>query len=58
MVLHVAGVACVLGFTSSLVHLPGSGAQQEVIPSEFRSRALLSTSDLSAIKVSHELFNK
>ncbi|XP_010790569.1 lysosomal amino acid transporter 1 homolog [Notothenia coriiceps] len=50
MVLHVAGVACVLGFTSSLVHLPGSGAQQEVIPSEFRSRALLSTSDLSAIK--------
>ncbi|KAI9531161.1 hypothetical protein NQZ68_000656 [Dissostichus eleginoides] len=50
MVLHVAGVACVLGFTSSLVHLPGSGTQQEVIPSEFRSRALLSTSDLSAIK--------
>ncbi|XP_063751889.1 lysosomal amino acid transporter 1 homolog isoform X2 [Eleginops maclovinus] len=50
VVLRVVGVACVLGFTSSLVHLPGLGAQQEVIPSEFRSRALLSTSDLSAIK--------
>ncbi|XP_029292564.1 lysosomal amino acid transporter 1 homolog isoform X2 [Cottoperca gobio] len=49
-VLHVVGVACVLGFTTSLVHLPGLGSLQEVLPSGFRSRALLSTSDLSAIK--------
>ncbi|XP_059188278.1 lysosomal amino acid transporter 1 homolog [Centropristis striata] len=48
-IVHVVGVACVLGFTS-LAHLPGLGAQQEVIPSEFRSRTLLSTSDFNSIK--------
>ncbi|TDH10870.1 hypothetical protein EPR50_G00079720 [Perca flavescens] len=45
-VLHVVGVACVLGVTTSLVHLPGLCTEQEVIPSAFRSRALLSTSDI------------
>lgn len=56
-VLHVVGVACVLGFTTSLINLPGLGAQQEIIPSGFRSRSLLSTSDASLIRVSH-LFKK
>ncbi|XP_044067632.1 lysosomal amino acid transporter 1 homolog isoform X2 [Siniperca chuatsi] len=50
MVLHVLGVACVLGFTTSLARLPGLGTQQEIIPSGFRSRALLSISDVSPIK--------
>ncbi|KAM8754625.1 lysosomal amino acid transporter 1 homolog [Acanthopagrus schlegelii] len=49
-VLHVVGVACVLGFTTSLINLPGLGAQQEIIPSGFRSRSLLSTSDASVIR--------
>ncbi|XP_074498870.1 lysosomal amino acid transporter 1 homolog isoform X3 [Sebastes fasciatus] len=49
-VLHAVGVAYVLGLTTSLAHLPGLGAQQEVIPSGFRSRALLATSDPSTIK--------
>lgn len=52
MVLYVVGVACVLGFTTSLAQLPGLGTQQEMIPSGFRSRALLSTSKGSSIKVS------
>ncbi|XP_034733473.1 lysosomal amino acid transporter 1 homolog [Etheostoma cragini] len=47
-VVHVVGVVCVLGFTTSLIHLPGLGTQQEVIPAAFRSRALLSTSDIKA----------
>lgn len=51
-VLHVVGVVCVLGFTTSLVHLPGLGPLPEVVPSEFRGRALLSVSDASSIKVS------
>ncbi|XP_038579219.1 lysosomal amino acid transporter 1 homolog isoform X2 [Micropterus salmoides] len=50
MVLYVVGVACVLGFTTSLAQLPGLGTQQEMIPSGFRSRALLSTSKGSSIK--------
>ncbi|XP_071331487.1 lysosomal amino acid transporter 1 homolog [Trachinotus anak] len=49
-VLHVVGVACVLGFTANLAHLPGFSTQQEIIPSGFRSRTLLSTSDASSIK--------
>ncbi|XP_068453899.1 lysosomal amino acid transporter 1 homolog isoform X2 [Clinocottus analis] len=49
-VLHVVGVACVLGFTTNLAHLPGLDTQQEMFPSGFRGRALLSTSDLSPIK--------
>ncbi|XP_070825679.1 lysosomal amino acid transporter 1 homolog [Chaetodon trifascialis] len=49
-VLHVVGVACVLGFTTSLAHLPGLGTQQEIVPSGFRSRALLTTSDVSRIR--------
>ncbi|XP_049437904.1 lysosomal amino acid transporter 1 homolog isoform X1 [Epinephelus fuscoguttatus] len=49
-VLLVVGVACVLGFTTSLTHLPGLDAQQEVTPSGFRSRALLSISDSNQIK--------
>lgn len=42
--LHVVGVVCVLGFTTSFAQLPGFRNQQEIIPSGFRSRALLSTS--------------
>ncbi|KAM8862915.1 lysosomal amino acid transporter 1 homolog isoform 2-T2 [Spinachia spinachia] len=49
-VLHVVGVACVLGFTTSLVQLPGLGPLPEVVPSGFRGRALLSASDVSPIK--------
>lgn len=49
-VLHVVSVACVLGFTTSLPHLPRLLTQQDTIPSGFRSRALLSTSDVSSIK--------
>ncbi|KAM7404337.1 hypothetical protein PAMP_011697 [Pampus punctatissimus] len=49
-VLHVVGVICVLGFTGSLVHPPSLGAQPELVPSGFRGRALLSTSDVSPIK--------
>ncbi|XP_022608898.1 lysosomal amino acid transporter 1 homolog isoform X1 [Seriola dumerili] len=48
-VLHVVGVACVLGFTANLAHIPGLGTQQE-IPSGFRGRSLLSTSDSSSVK--------
>ncbi|XP_026223625.1 lysosomal amino acid transporter 1 homolog [Anabas testudineus] len=44
-VLYVVGVTCILGFTTSLTHLPGLGTQQEMVPSGFRSRGLLSTSD-------------
>ncbi|XP_034393640.1 lysosomal amino acid transporter 1 homolog isoform X1 [Cyclopterus lumpus] len=49
-VLHMVGVACVLGFTTGLAHLPGLGTQHEAVPSGFRGRALLSTADLSSIK--------
>ncbi|XP_034445606.1 lysosomal amino acid transporter 1 homolog isoform X1 [Hippoglossus hippoglossus] len=49
-VLNVVGVACALGFTANLIHLPGLAAQQEVISSGFRSRTLLSTSTLSHVK--------
>ncbi|KAM9351125.1 lysosomal amino acid transporter 1 homolog [Symphorus nematophorus] len=49
-VLNVVGVACVLGITTGLTHLPGLGAQQEIIPSGFRSRALLSAPDTSTIR--------
>uniref|UniRef100_UPI0037E8CAEA lysosomal amino acid transporter 1 homolog n=1 Tax=Semicossyphus pulcher TaxID=241346 RepID=UPI0037E8CAEA len=44
-IINAVGVACILGFTTSLVNLPGFGSQQEMIPSGFRSRSLLSTSD-------------
>lgn len=50
-ILHVVGVACVLGVTASFAQLPGLSSQQEIIPSGFRSRALLSTTDSSAIRV-------
>lgn len=52
MVLHMVGLVCVLGVTTNLPQLHGLGAQQEVVPSGFRSRALLSTSDASPVKVS------
>ncbi|KAM9856389.1 lysosomal amino acid transporter 1 homolog [Aulostomus maculatus] len=48
--LHALGLVCVLGFTASFAHLPRLGTQQEVIPSGFRGRALLSTSDDGSIK--------
>ncbi|XP_077429256.1 lysosomal amino acid transporter 1 homolog [Vanacampus margaritifer] len=48
-VLHVVGVACVLGFTTSFAGLPGRLAtQQEAIPSSYRGRTLLSSTDLAA----------
>lgn len=47
-VLHVVGVACVIGFTGSLIHLPAGGAQHEI--SAFRSRTLLSTSDSNQVR--------
>jgi len=49
----VVGVACVLGFTTSLARLPGLGTQHEEVLPGFRGRALLSTADLSPIKASH-----
>lgn len=51
-ILHVVGVACVLGFTASFAQLPGSSGQQEMIPSDFKSRSLLWTTDGSGIRVS------
>lgn len=51
-VLYVMGVACVLGFTTSFAHFPAFSNQQEMIPSGYRSRALLSTSDVNAVRVS------
>ncbi|XP_055366538.1 lysosomal amino acid transporter 1 homolog isoform X2 [Betta splendens] len=42
-VLNVVGVSCILGFTTSLLHLPGLSTQQEMTPLGFRSRGLLST---------------
>ncbi|KAG7520068.1 hypothetical protein JOB18_022058 [Solea senegalensis] len=49
-VVHMVGAACILGFTTNLIHLAGPAAQQEVIPSEFRSRTLLSTTDVHPFK--------
>ncbi|KAM3872197.1 lysosomal amino acid transporter 1 homolog [Diretmus argenteus] len=49
-VLNVVGVACILGFTASLAPLPRSGTQQEMLTSEFKGRALLSTSDVGAAR--------
>lgn len=51
-ILHVVGVACVMGFTASFVQLPGSSIQQEIISSDFKSRSLLWTTDNSGIRVS------
>ncbi|XP_068997402.1 lysosomal amino acid transporter 1 homolog [Embiotoca jacksoni] len=48
--LHVVGVVCVLGFTTSLSRLPGVGTRQEMISSGFRSRSLLSTSESGSIQ--------
>ncbi|XP_064778914.1 lysosomal amino acid transporter 1 homolog isoform X1 [Oncorhynchus masou masou] len=42
-VLNVVGVVYILGFFASLVALPGSGSQQDVVLSGFKGRALLST---------------
>uniref|UniRef100_A0A3B4ZWR6 Lysosomal amino acid transporter 1 homolog n=1 Tax=Stegastes partitus TaxID=144197 RepID=A0A3B4ZWR6_9TELE len=47
-VLHVVGLVCVLGFTTSFAHLPGEGTQQEIVSSVVRGRSLLSTSDGSS----------
>ncbi|XP_028266125.1 lysosomal amino acid transporter 1 homolog [Parambassis ranga] len=41
-VLHVVGVVCVLGFTTSFTHLTGADTQQDIFSSGFRSRSLLS----------------
>ncbi|XP_041656333.1 lysosomal amino acid transporter 1 homolog isoform X2 [Cheilinus undulatus] len=49
-IVNAVGVVCVLGFTTSLISLPGLVSQQEIIPSGFRSRTLLSTTDSDHIK--------
>ncbi|XP_077587629.1 lysosomal amino acid transporter 1 homolog [Stigmatopora nigra] len=47
-VLHIVGVACVLGI-ASFSHLPGLVAtQQEAMPATYRGRTLLSSTDLAA----------
>lgn len=51
-ILHMVGVACVLGFGASFAQLPGSSSQQELISSDFTSRSLLWTTDDSGIRVS------
>lgn len=51
-ILHVVGVACVLGFSASFARLPGASSHQEMIPSDFKSRSLLWTTDDSGIRVS------
>lgn len=52
-VLLVVGMACVLGFSTSYVALPGFSNHQEVHSFGFKSRTLLSTIDYAAIKVSN-----
>ncbi|XP_077371217.1 lysosomal amino acid transporter 1 homolog [Festucalex cinctus] len=48
-ILHVVGVACVLGFTTSFANLPGRlTTQQEAMPSPYTGRTLLSSTDLAA----------
>ncbi|XP_075882635.1 lysosomal amino acid transporter 1 homolog isoform X2 [Nelusetta ayraudi] len=49
-ILHVVGVACVLGFSASFTQLPAFSSQQDAIPTAFRSRALLWTTDSSGIR--------
>lgn len=48
----MVGVACVLGFSASFTQLPAFSSQQDAIPTAFRSRALLWTTDSSGIRVS------
>ncbi|XP_010897069.1 lysosomal amino acid transporter 1 homolog isoform X1 [Esox lucius] len=43
LVLNVIGLVYFLGFSTSLVALPGLGSQQDVVISSFTGRALLST---------------
>lgn len=57
-ILHVVGVACVLGFSASFTQLPGFSSQQDAIPTAFRSRALLWTTDSSGIRVSLVLLSR
>ncbi|XP_051915779.1 lysosomal amino acid transporter 1 homolog [Hippocampus zosterae] len=46
-VLHVMGLTCVLGVTTSFANLPGWLAnQQEAMPSAYKGRALLSSGDI------------
>lgn len=50
-VLHAASIFCILGLTSSLVHLQLFGSEPETDSSGFRSRSLLSAADAGSIKV-------
>lgn len=45
---HVVGVACVIGISGSLFHVPSVDSKRDVSP--FRSRVLLSVSDSSAVR--------
>lgn len=49
--LHAASVFCILGLTSSLVHLQLFGSEPEMDSSGFRSRSLLSAAAAGSIKV-------
>ncbi|XP_051282096.1 lysosomal amino acid transporter 1 homolog isoform X1 [Dicentrarchus labrax] len=51
MVLRLVGVACILGLTTHLAPLPGLGTHEDIISPGFKSRSLLSTSDIGSIKV-------
>lgn len=53
-VLYGVGMTCVLGFAASCLAIPGFTNHQEINPSPFRSRTLLSTIDYAAIKVTNE----
>lgn len=47
-VVHVVGLACVIGFSGSLFHVPSVDSKHDASP--FRSRALLSVSDSSRVR--------
>lgn len=52
-VLNAVGIICILGLSSTFISLPILKNQQDIIPSGFRSRALLSTADATGIKVNY-----
>ncbi|KAJ0064777.1 hypothetical protein NL108_013260 [Boleophthalmus pectinirostris] len=49
-VLHVVGMACVIGLSGSFFHVPAMGSKQEVDVSVVRSRALLSVSESGFVR--------
>lgn len=53
-VLNTVGITCILGLSSTFMSLPILSNQEDIIPSGFRSRALLSTADATGIKVNYQ----